>query len=206
MRACYYSVCVLEMHYPLGIAWTGYRRSRSGARRMMGVEQHGENAGTVKGLVMVIDDSLTIRKILDICLRRAGYQVQCFAGGVEAFRWLSSPEAMIPALVLVDLTLPKMDGYEIIRLLKANLAFAQTIFVILSRRDGVLDRLKGRLAGAHAYLTKPFKTDQLVAVIQTSLTDGVPSPEGVRRQREHEVISSEDSACSHTPAGIFPPR
>jgi twitching motility two-component system response regulator PilG len=136
---------------------------------MMGVEQHGENAGTVKGLVMVIDDSLTIRKILDICLRRAGYQVQCFADGVEAFRWLSSQEAMIPGLMLVDLNLPKMDGYEIIRLLKANPAFARTICIILSQRDGILDRLKGRLAGAHAYLTKPFRTQALVEVAQMHL-------------------------------------
>ena len=118
---------------------------------------------------MVIDDSLTIRKLLDICLRRAGYQVQCFQDGVEAFRWLSLPERITPALVLVDLNLPKMDGYEIIRLLKANAAFAQTIFVILSQRDGVLDRLKGRLAGAHAYLTKPFRTQALVEAVQMQL-------------------------------------
>ena len=136
---------------------------------MTGVEQPGASAGTVKRLVMVIDDSLTIRKILDICLRRAGYQVQCFADGVEALRWLSLPERMIPALVLVDLNLPKMDGYEIIRLLKANDAFAQTIFVILSQRNGVLDRLKGRLAGAHAYLTKPFRTQAIVEVVQMHL-------------------------------------
>jgi twitching motility two-component system response regulator PilG len=136
---------------------------------MMGVEQLGESAGTMKRVVMVIDDSLTIRKILDICLRRAGYQVQCFADGVEAFRWLSSPEAMIPGLVLVDLNLPKMDGYEIIRLIKANPAFAQTICIILSQRDGVLDKLKGRLAGAHAYLTKPFRTQALMEVVQMHL-------------------------------------
>lgn len=136
---------------------------------MIGVERPGESAGTMKKVVMVIDDSLTIRKILDICLRRAGYQVQCFADGVEAFRWLSSPEAMIPGLVLVDLNLPKIDGYEIIRLLKANPAFAQTICIILSQRDGVLDKLKGRLAGAHAYLTKPFRTQALVEVVQMHL-------------------------------------
>lgn len=137
-------------------------------------------------LVMVIDDSLTIRKILDICLRRAGYQVRCFQDGIEAFRWLSSPETMIPALVLVDLNLPKMDGCEIIQLLKANPAFAQTIFVILSQRDGILDRLKGRLVGAHAYLTKPFKTQQIVAVIRASLENTVPSPEGAVSQGEKE--------------------
>lgn len=136
---------------------------------MIGVELPGESAERVGELLIVIDDSLTIRKILDICLRRAGYRVRCFQDGIEAFRWLSSPEATIPALMLVDLTLPKMDGYTIIRLLKAKPAFAQTIFVILSQRDGILDRLKGRLAGAHVYLTKPFKNDQLVAAIRTSL-------------------------------------
>src|SRR5947209_4704132 len=109
----------------------GYR-----TRRTRDMEQLDEKAGAVMGLVMVIDDSLTIRKLLDICLRRAGCQVQCFHDGVEALRWLSLPEAAIPALVLVDLNLPKMDGYEIIRLLKAHPAFTQTIFVILSQRDG----------------------------------------------------------------------
>ena len=133
------------------------------------MEQLYERAGVVKGLVIVIDDSLTIRKLLDICLRCAGYQVQSFQDGVEAFRWLSLPETKVPALVLVDLNLPKMDGYEIIRLLKANPAFAQTIFVILSQRDGVLDRLKGRLIGAHAYLTKPFRTQAIVEVVQMHL-------------------------------------
>ncbi len=155
--------------------------------------------------VMVIDDSLTIRKILDICLRRAGYQVQCFADGVEAFRWLSMSETMIPALVLVDLNLPKMDGYEIIRLLKAKPAFAQTIFVILSQRAGILDRLKGRLAGAHAYLTKPFKTDQIIAVIRTSLENVVPGTEEARGQGRHEMISSEATVCAHVSAEVFSP-
>ena len=173
---------------------------------MIGVEQPNEGAGAAKRLVMVIDDSLTIRKILDICLRRAGYQVRCFADGVEAFRWLSSPEAMIPTLVLVDLKLPKMDGYEIIRLLKANPAFAQTIFVILSQRDGVLDRLKGRLAGAHAYLTKPFKTDQIGAVIRTALEEMGPGPEGTMRQGKHEMVLSEDTEHTYPPAEVFPPR
>ncbi len=170
------------------------------------MEQLDERAGAVKGLILVIDDSLTIRKLLDICLKRAGYQVQCCQDGVEALRWLSLPEAVIPALMLVDLNLPKMDGYEIIRLLKAHPAFAQTIFVILSQRDGILDRLKGRLAGAQAYLTKPFKTDQLVAVIRTSLGETVPGPDGAVRQGEHQRVPSEDSANSHIPARTLPPR
>ncbi len=119
--------------------------------------------------VMVIDDSLVIRKILETCLHRAGYEVKSFEDGVQALLWLNSSEARLPASHFIDLGLPKLDGYEVIRLLKARPALEHTILVILSRRDGVLDRLKGRLVGAHAYLTKPFKTERALAVIQTAL-------------------------------------
>ena len=120
-------------------------------------------------LVMVIDDALVVRAILDTCLRRAGYEVKRFPDGVEALRWLTKPEGCIPALVLVDLGLPKLDGYDLIRLLKAKPAFERTVVVIISRRDGVLDRIKGRLAGAHAYVTKPFTTQTIIARVQEHL-------------------------------------
>lgn len=121
-------------------------------------------------LVMVVDDSLTIRTILDVCLRRAGYEVKTFQDGVEVFNWLATPQARIPALVLVDLGLPKIDGYNLIRLLRTRPAFAHTAFVIVSRRDGVLDKLKGRLVGARAYLTKPFLTTQILAIARQYTT------------------------------------
>jgi DNA-binding response OmpR family regulator len=116
--------------------------------------------------VMVIDDSLVIRIILETCLHRAGHEVRSFEDGVQALLWLNTTEARIPNLIFVDLGLPKMDGYEVIRLLKARPALEHTILVILSRRDGILDHLKGRLVGAHAYLTKPFKTQEILAVVQ----------------------------------------
>ncbi len=116
--------------------------------------------------VMVIDDSLVIRKILETCLRRAGYEVKSFPDGVEALHCCSTAEA------------PKLDGYDVIRHLKAKSALAQTIFIIVSRRDGVLDRLKGRLVGARAYLTKPFKTQDLLEMIQAQL--GMPVVEQTR--------------------------
>lgn len=123
----------------------------------------------MSAFVMIIDDSLTICKILETCLRRAGYEVKSFPDGMEALRWLNTGEARLPDLIFIDLGLPKLDGYEVIRLLKARPALEHTMLVILSRRDGILDRLKGRLVGAHAYLTKPFKTQQILAVIQTHL-------------------------------------
>ena len=128
-------------------------------------------------LVLVIDDSLVVRKILETCLGRAGYEVKSFPGSVEVFRWLTTPDARIPALVFVDLCLPVVDGYDIIRRLKAKPTFAHTVFVMISQRDGVLVRLKGRLAGAKGYLTKPFKTQELLAVVQSSIGLPVESQE-----------------------------
>lgn len=119
--------------------------------------------------VMVIDDSLVVRTILNTCLRRAGYEVKCFEDGLQALGWLNTSEARIPDLVIVDLGLPRLDGYEIIRLLKARPALEDTVLVILSARDGILDRIKGRLIGAHAYLTKPFKMHEILAAVQEKL-------------------------------------
>lgn len=123
-------------------------------------------------LILVIDDSLTICKVIEVCLRREGYEVKSFPDGVQAMEWFQSKEARIPGLIFVDLNLPKMDGYSVIRHFRAERAFNQTIFVIISRRDGTIDKLKWRLVGAHAYLTKPFKSTELIAVVQSHL--GVP--------------------------------
>lgn len=120
----------------------------------------------MSALVLIIDDSPTVRKIIEVCLHRAGYQVKSFPDGIETFRWLNTAEARIPDLVFVDLCLPTMDGYDIIQRLKAKPAFAHTVFVMISQRDGVLDRLKGRLAGDKDYLVKPLKTAELVTVAQ----------------------------------------
>jgi twitching motility two-component system response regulator PilG len=121
--------------------------------------------------VMVIDDSPTVCKIIETSLRREGYEVKSFADGIQAMQWLLKPEARIPDLVFVDLCLPKLDGYEVIQSLKSKSAFARTTFVIISRRDGLVDKLKGRLAGARTYLTKPLKTQELLAIAHTYLGD-----------------------------------
>ena len=123
----------------------------------------------MRQLVMVIDDALVVRTILDTCLRRAGYEVKCFEDGLQALGWLNTTGARIPNLVIVDLGLPRLDGYEIIRLLKARPALENTVLEILSARDGILDRIKGRLVGAHAYLTKPFRTQTILEVVRTHL-------------------------------------
>ena len=119
--------------------------------------------------VMVIDDALVVRAILNTCLRRAGYEVKCFEDGLQALGWLNTAGARVPDLIFVDLGLPRLDGYEIIRLLKARPELEETVLVILSGRDGLLDRIKGRLVGVHAYLTKPFRTQTIMEVMQVYL-------------------------------------
>jgi twitching motility two-component system response regulator PilG len=127
-------------------------------------------------LVMIIDDSPTVRKIVETSLRREGFDVAGHNDGVEAMKALTAPYARIPDLVLLDIGLPKMDGYEVARRLKTKERFNNTVIVMLSRRDGVVDRLKGRLAGAKVYITKPFKTQDVVAIIESYLgTPGAPA-------------------------------
>jgi twitching motility two-component system response regulator PilG len=120
-------------------------------------------------LVLVIDDSLTVCRIIEVWLRREGYESRCFPDGVLALQWLKSQEACVPGLVLVDLCLPKLDGYSVIQHLRAQPILSQSIFVIITRRDGLIDKLKGKLVGARAYLTKPLQVAELVSVVQECL-------------------------------------
>src|SRR5579884_3367845 len=106
-----------------------------------------QGVATRKPWVMVIDDSPTVRKIVETWLRREGIEVRSFSDGVKAMAWLIEPGAGIPKLIILDIELPMIDGYEIARRIKAKPQFRQTVIIILSCRDGMLDRVKGRLAG-----------------------------------------------------------
>ncbi len=117
-------------------------------------------------LIVVIDDSPTVRKIVEITLGREGFEVKSFPDGIEAFKWMTS-EQTIPNLVLVDIGLPRMDGYEVTRRLKAKSFSKHVVVVIVTRRDGLVDRLKGRIAGAQEYIIKPFQTEHLLAVVKS---------------------------------------
>lgn len=123
----------------------------------------------MNNFVMVIDDSAIVRKIVETCLKREGYVVRSFPDGIEALRWLTQPGACVPALVFLDINMPKADGYRIAGHLKSKAAFAETVIVMLTRRNGVIDRFKARISGAKHYMTKPFTTQDVVAVTHTYL-------------------------------------
>ena len=120
-------------------------------------------------LVMVIDDSLTVRKIMETSLKREGFESVSYSDGIEALKALTQPGGRIPDLVILDIGLPKMNGYEIARRLKTKQQYNNTVIIMLTGRDGVLDRLKGRLAGAREYITKPFRTQEVMSVVQSHL-------------------------------------
>jgi len=119
--------------------------------------------------ILIIDDSPTIRAILEMTARREGYAARSFPDGYLALRWLASPDGRIPALIFLDLTMPRMDGFTVLRYLKSKPALAALPVIVLTSRGGTIDRLKARLAGADEYLTKPFTQEQIVALLHGHL-------------------------------------
>ena len=119
--------------------------------------------------MVVIDDSLVMRKIIETCLHRVGHRVTSFGDPVSALRALFVTQTVaLPDLLIVDIGLPHLDGYDVIKRLRNT--YKQTPIIAISGRDGVLDRLKARVAGANTYLTKPFRPRELVELVQQLLS------------------------------------
>ena len=135
--------------------------------------------------VLVVDDSPTVRKIVQMTLQREHIRVITAADGLSA---LTSVADNIPALILLDIQLPRMDGYHICQIIRKNLQFRQIPIIMLSGKDGLFDKMRGRLAGSTEYLTKPFDSAELVRTVKKHLVnweERVPvQQEGMRpRQR-----------------------
>lgn len=112
--------------------------------------------------VMVIDDSNTIRRSAEIFLVQAGCQVILAEDGFDALAKISDHQ---PDVIFVDILMPRLDGYQTCALIKKNARFAQTPVIMLSSRDGLFDRARGRMVGSDEYLTKPFTKDALLKVV-----------------------------------------
>ena len=112
--------------------------------------------------VMVIDDSNTIRRSAEIFLRQAGCTVILAEDGFDALAKIADHQ---PDVVLVAIMMPRLDGYQTCALIKKNVRFASTPVVMLSSKDGLFDRARGRMVGSDEYLTKPFTRDSLIASV-----------------------------------------
>jgi twitching motility two-component system response regulator PilG len=116
--------------------------------------------------VLVIDDSKTIRRTAESLLAKAGYQVMTAEDGFEA---LGKIVSFRPNLVFVDIMMPRLDGYHTCALIKRNPMLKSTPVVMLSSKDGLFDRAKGRLVGAELYLSKPFTGEELLDAVRQHL-------------------------------------
>ena len=114
--------------------------------------------------VMVIDDSNTIRRSAEIFLGQAGCQVLLAEDGFDALAKIADHN---PDDIFVDIMMPRLDGYQTCALIKKNAELASTPVIMLSSRDGLFDRARGRMAGSDEYLTKPFTKDSLLKAVAT---------------------------------------
>lgn len=113
--------------------------------------------------IMVIDDSKTIRGSAKLFLTQAGYEVVVVEDGFLA---LSAVMDEMPDLLFVDIIMPKLDGYQTCKIIKQHPDFKDLPIIILSSKDGVIDKAKGKFIGSDEYLTKPFTKDAIIKTVQ----------------------------------------
>jgi twitching motility two-component system response regulator PilG len=125
-------------------------------------------------LVLAVDDSPTVRRLISVSLERKGYRVVTAEDGMQALAKLADH---MPDLVLLDITMPKMDGYEVCKVIKRNQMMKKVPVLMLSGKDGIFDKLKGRISGATDYISKPFDVAMLLHALDRHL--------GEDSQRKH---------------------
>ena len=113
--------------------------------------------------VMVIDDSKTIRRTAEMLLKKEGCEVVTATDGFEALAKIADEK---PSIIFVDIMMPRLDGYQTCALIKNNRIFKNTPVIMLSSKDGLFDRARGRIVGSDQYLTKPFTKEELLSAIR----------------------------------------
>ncbi len=113
--------------------------------------------------VMVIDDSKTIRRTAETLLKKVGCEVITATDGFEALAKIADHR---PHIIFVDIMMPRLDGYQTTALIKNNKVFKKTPVIMLSSKDGLFDRARGRIVGSEQYLTKPFTKEELLGAIK----------------------------------------
>ncbi len=124
----------------------------------------------LRGLkVLVIDDSKTIRRTAETLLKKVGCEVVTANDGFEALSVIADNR---PDLIFVDIMMPRLDGYQTCALIKHNELYRDVPVVMLSSKDGLFDRARGRIVGSDQYLTKPFSRDELLDVVRQFAKQG----------------------------------
>ena len=116
--------------------------------------------------ILVVDDSKTIRRTAETLLTKEGCQVFTAIDGFDALSKIADHQ---PDLIFVDIMMPRLDGYQTCSLIKHNKVFRETPVIMLSSKDGLFDRARGRIVGSEQYLTKPFIKDELLGAISKQI-------------------------------------
>ena len=116
--------------------------------------------------ILVVDDSKTIRRTAETLLTKEGCQVFTAIDGFDALSKIADHQ---PDLIFVDIMMPRLDGYETCSLIKHNKMFKETPVIMLSSKDGLFDRARGRIVGSEQYLTKPFTKDELLGAVSNQV-------------------------------------
>ena len=116
--------------------------------------------------ILVIDDSKTIRRTAETLLSKEGCQVFTAIDGFDALSKIADHQ---PDLIFVDIMMPRLDGYETCSLIKNNKTFKETPVIMLSSKDGLFDRARGRIVGSEQYLTKPFTKDEMLVAFSNQI-------------------------------------
>ena len=127
------------------------------------MEIEASAAAATGAKVLVIDDSNTIRRSAEIFLRQGGYEVLLAEDGFDA---LSKVNDHDPDLIFCDILMPRLDGYQTCAIIKRNPRFAHVPVIMLSSKDGLFDKARGRMVGSEEYLTKPFTKEQLLRAVE----------------------------------------
>lgn len=140
-------------------------RAPKNEQRFRGMSVDNDTAqGELAGLkVMVIDDSKTIRRTAETLLKKEGCDVITATDGFEALAKIADHR---PEIIFIDIMMPRLDGYQTCALIKHNQFFKRTPVIMLSSKDGLFDRARGRIVGSEQYLTKPFTREELLGAIK----------------------------------------
>ena len=131
-----------------------------------------ESTGPGPIKVLVIDDSNTIRRSAEIFLKQGGHQVVLAEDGFDAMSKVNDSQ---PDIIFCDILMPRLEGYQTCAIIKRNARFANVPIIMLSSKDGLFDKARGRMVGAEDYLTKPFTKDQLLQAVRQYAKLGVVS-------------------------------
>jgi twitching motility two-component system response regulator PilG len=130
-------------------------------------------------VVLVVDDSPTVRKIVQLTLQRERIRVVTAGDGLTALAAVADEQ---PDLILLDIMLPRMDGYNICQVIRKNMAYRDLPIIMLSGKDGLFDKMRGKLAGSTEYMTKPFDSGELAQTVKRYLDSPAARDRAARRE------------------------